>query len=168
MFLDKIQFFFLKKKFIKRLRSYRLQSSDAPITTIGIIVDESNKEYKNTLLQLLTAYNFKKENITFLVYKNPFSKDNPSFSNKGFTIFGTIKNSEAKEFISTPFDMLLNFYTKNSLYLQTVTQQSEAYFKVGLGNNEEQLNHLYIVSKSEEEREIIDELIKYLKILKKI
>jgi hypothetical protein len=77
-------------------------------------------------------------------------------------------NQEIIDFKANKFDLLISYYDIEKVPLLLVTQRSKAGFKVGFSNIDKRLNHLMIETTAENSLVFIDELFKYLKILKKI
>jgi ADP-heptose:LPS heptosyltransferase len=71
-------------------------------------------------------------------------------------------------YLETKFDLLINFYDEANPIMMMFTQLTKADFKVGFATTDKRLNHLVINTKSKDVSVFMDELIKYLQILKKI
>ena len=68
----------------------------------------------------------------------------------------------------TKYDLLINFYDEANPIMMLLTQMTNADFKVGFASTDKRLNHLVINTKTKDVSVFMDELIKYLQILKKI
>lgn len=172
MFSRIIKDFFLKKNIKKQLTN-RTEASNDEIKTIGIIVDSTYFfDYEKLLAEIKAKKNDFKE-IKMLLYNDKIShKDSLSqlsFSIKDVSLLGKIKVIEVQDFISYPFDLLINFYDQEKLPLVQVSLLSKAKFKVGFSDSVTNVgNHLMIQSDSKNYKDFVAELFKYLKILNKI
>ena len=140
------------------------------IQTVGIIVNEGS-DFNFELLKKLQkeiasgSNNFsvltcKKTNDSYNEFRGVIIKDSD------FSWNGSLKSNETKAFLAQPFDMLIDFTKSEQIYNDFLVAKSKAKFKVGFENEEERLYDLMIASDSVPL--FIDELIKYLKILKKL
>lgn len=153
-----------------KVRNNSLHVSE-DIKTVGVIVNEGG-EFDFELLKKLQK-NIGLDSSNFLVLT--CKKTNESFNEfRGMTIRdqdfswnGTLKSAEALKFLDVSFDMLLDL-TNNSpqVYNDYLAAKSKAKFKVGFFNEDERLYDLMI--NSDTIKSFMDELIKYLKILKKL
>ena len=112
------------------------------------------------------------EDFSLLVYKDKIKKkeeiNEPFLSIKNVSLSGEINKNEVKEFIETPFDLLINYYDVAKSALLLMSLKSKAKFKVGFDTVDKRVNHFIIKSLVENYNEIVLELFKYLKILNKI
>ena len=171
MFLNFLKKFLLKRKLKNTLSSINHHFSADKIKTVGLVIDETRFDGKNQIIQELKAKGIEEQNITLLLYhdKNKRRDTNfTSFSLKNVNWSGSIGNQEIKDFKTTPFDLLINYYDVEKVPLLLVTQRSTATFKVGFSNVDKRLNHFIIQTEVENISVFIDELFKYLKILNKI
>ncbi|MQP52539.1 MULTISPECIES: hypothetical protein [unclassified Flavobacterium] len=172
MFYNIIKNFFLKKNVTKRLTSENSFASNEKVITVGILVDESYFSETNQLIERIVSQGIDANNISVLVYKDKIKKkeeiNEPFLTIKNISLSGEITKPEVKDFIETPFDLLLNYYdvSKSSLLLLSV--KSKAKFKVGFDTVDKRVNHFIIKSLVENFNEFVLELFKYLKILNKI
>ena len=79
-----------------------------------------------------------------------------------------VKDSEIKDIIEQPTDLLINYYNKDVLGLALLSAKSSAKFKVGLGNVNPQLNDLIIGCDITDINTFKTEMVKYLKVLNKL
>jgi len=172
MFLNYIKNFFTQKTVKKSLSNVNHSEAEAKIKTVGIIFDESYFYEKDALVQELIGNGIEESQISILVFKNKIPKneqfDYPVFSHKDLSWAATFDKSEVKDFISTKFDLLINYYDTEKAALLLVTNQSKAKFKVGFASIDKKLNHFMIDTNAENYKVFVDELFKYLKILNKI
>lgn len=172
MFYNIIKNFFLKKNVTKRLTSENSFASNEKVITVGILVDESYFSETNQLIERIVSQGIDANNISVLVYKDKIKKKEeikePFLTIKNISLSGEITKPEVKNFVETPFDLLINYYdvSKSSLLLLSV--KSKAKFKVGFDTVDKRVNHFIIKSLVENFNEFVLELFKYLKILNKI
>ena len=77
-----------------------------------------------------------------------------------------LKSKTLKDFANRPLDILVSYYDVQELGLQTVTGLSNAHFKVGICQDEWCLNDLVVETNIGNENEFIEELEKYVRLLK--
>lgn len=90
------------------------------------------------------------------------------FNPKDFGWKGKINNVDLQSFIDTEFDVLISYYTKESLELKLITAASTANFKVGLIQDDKRMFDLMIDVKTKDFQLFKKELKKYLTVLNKI
>jgi hypothetical protein len=171
MFLNFLKKFLLKRKLNKALSSINDAFSVDKIKTVGLLIDETYFTEKNQLIQDLKTNGIEEQDITLLLYHDKDKKRDlnfASFSLKGVSWSGLMANQEIIDFKANKFDLLISYYDIEKVPLLLVTQRSKAGFKVGFSNIDKRLNHLMIETTAENSLVFIDELFKYLKILKKI
>lgn len=172
MFYNILKNFFLKKNVNKRLSFCDSNGSNGQIITVGIIVDESYFSETGQLVERIVSQGIDNHNIFVLVYKDKISKkevvQEPFLTLKDISYSGEIKNKEVNNFLSTSFDLLINYYDVNKSGPKLLTTVSKAKFKVGFDTVDKRLNHLIIKSTIENFNEFVLEMFKYLKILNKI
>ena len=140
------------------------------IQTVGVIVNEGSDFNFELLKQLQRDINSGSSNFLVLTCK----KTNDSYNEfrgvilkeSDFSWNGAIKTNEIKEFLEKPFDMLIDFTNNTEVYNNYLVAKSKAKFKVGYAQNDERLYDLMIEANSS--KLFIAELIKYLKILRKL
>lgn len=172
MFYNIIKNFFLKKNVTKRLATQNLTSSKDKILTVGVLVDETYFNETPQLLERIVSQGIQKNNISILVYKDKIKKkeliNEPFLTLKNISYSGEIEKKEVKDFVNTPFDLLINYYDINKSALLLLSIKSQAKFKVGFDTVDKRVNHFIIKTLVEDFNEFVLELFKYLKILNKI
>ena len=161
------------KKIVKQsLSNVKLIASDKKIKTVGIIFDESYFYEREELVRELISNGIEEQDIKFVVFKDKIKKnevfDFPVFSFKDLTWIATIDNPQVNSFVKQPFDLLINYYDTEKTALLLASHLSKAHFKVGFSLIDNRLNHFMINTNAENYKIFMDELFKYLKILKKI
>lgn len=172
MFLNYLKDFSTKKIVKNSLSNVKHLASDGVIKTVGIVFDETYFYEREALVQELIKNGIAENDIKVLVFKNKIKKnevfDYPTFSHKDLSWHGTVDKKEVKDFITEPFDLLINYYDTEKVALLLVSHQSKAGFKVGFASIDKRLNHFIINTNAENYKVFMDELFKYLKILNKI
>lgn len=161
---------FLKDKLNAKKAKRKLNSKT--IKNIGILMEESQFLKSNVVLnKLQQELQVPLDNIEVLVFKS-FQK-NIEYSEfecteKDFGWYGSLKLNKLQEFVKNEYDLLINYGFEENLYWNVITLHSLSNFKVGFASNEDSLYDLS-VSDTERNLEVLTtEMIKYLKILKKI
>lgn len=172
MFLNYFKDFSTKKIVKNNLSNVKHLASDSIIKTVGIIFDESYFYEREDLVKELIRKGIDENNIKVLVFKDKIKKnevfDYPIFSHKDLSWTGTVDKKEVKDFITEPFDLLINYYDTEKVALLLVSNLSKAGFKVGFASIDKRLNHFMIDTNAENYKVFMSELFKYLKILNKI
>jgi hypothetical protein len=172
MFLNRIKIFLTKNNVKKSLDKKLANYNSKKIETIGIIVDETEKNHKEEVLKSLLKNGFTEDKVYFLVFKDKTYKNeiftNPTFSYDDFLWNGTIIKYEVTHFIDKKLDLLINYYNQEKVPLLYVSNLSNADFKVGFSEINNKMNHLILKSDIKNHSLFINELFKYLDILKKI
>jgi len=172
MFSKIIKDFFLKKIVSKKLLSYDLKLPTDKIISVGVIVDDKFFKEIEFLKTEIEHFGIAKENIKILVYKNITNKkevDEGLFLTlKDVKINGEISKKEINDFISYPFDLLINYYEGNNPVLVLLSKTSKSSFKVGFISVDKRVNDFIVDLHLNQYKEFVAELFKYLKILKKL
>ncbi len=161
----------ISKKTAKLLKnkSNSLQISKN-IKTVGIIVNEGSDFNFELLKKLQKEIATGSNNFSVLTCKKTADSYNEFrgiiITESDFSWNGSIKPNEVLEFLDKPFDMLIDFTNNTKVYNNYLVAKSKANFKVGFANDDENLFDLMINSKSIPL--FISELVKYLKILRKL
>ena len=86
------------------------------------------------------------------------SKDSISF-------YGNIVSSDANEFISYDYDLLINYFGNNKI-LTLISSKVNAKFRVGFDNSNKDINDIIFSNIFNNFAKFSNELIKYLKKIK--
>lgn len=172
MFLTQIKNFFLQNKIKKNLSNPKSDFSNAIIKTVGIIFDENNFQKRDDFIKHLVSKGIKESDISIVLFKDTIYKneifDKPAFSNKDLSWSGNFSNADVNYFTEQKFDLLINYYSSEKLPLLAVSNVSKSKFKVGFSEIDKRINHFILATNIENYKLFLDELFKYLKILKKI
>tara|TARA_R110002012_G_scaffold41651_6_gene113898 strand:- start:255 stop:773 length:519 start_codon:yes stop_codon:yes gene_type:complete len=171
MFLDGWKQYSLKRKLQKSVENSTSNHFDSGNTQqIGIVFDARYVD-KSQMLALVQDV-FKGYEVQLFGFSNTKNSvdliENTSFSIRDFTVFGGIKNEALNIFLAKPFNILISYYDRENVFLQFVTSQSKASFKVGLPVDDSGINDLTISTDLDDITLFKSELVKYLKILKRI
>ncbi len=170
--LKKIQLRFLRKKIEKNLDNRDLSKLNEPLRTLGFLVNEDYFKDFERLYLLSKELGLQRKDVrlfTFMEVKKklPSLRQN-QINNKHFTWRGEIKNQNANEFLEMPFDVLIGYYKGKNEYMDLMMSVSKAKFKVGFSLTDERLSDLLIDVNPLNVEKFRHELIKYLRVLKKI
>ena len=167
----------LKQYSIKRITDKNLNSRDlseinAPLITLGFLVDETLFQDFETLYDYSNLLGIQRKDIKIFSFRD-FKKNTPSLrqdqiSDKDFTWDGTIKNISAQEFLGKSFDVLIGYYNGNHEFLDMMVSESKAKFKIGGIGADERLFDLLIAVELENMEAFKDETKKYLTVLNKL
>ncbi len=166
----------LKKRFINRnfqkLLLEKEQSREVAqgfINTVGIITEDTFDnliKIKQELEEILEVKNTKI--YSFRPYKRTQEVSFKHFTEKDFTWSGKIKQPSFKVFVDEPFDLLIGLFDTKNMYIENAILRSNAKFKAGISNVNQQLYDLEISSSKNGTKLFFIELKKYLGILNKL
>lgn len=172
MFLNYIKDYFLKRSLKNSLHTVKNISSDVPIQTVGLIIDEDYFFDKDILIKALIVNGIAEKNIKIILYRDKIKKNetdsSPVFNIKDFNWKGVIINPALNDFVNSQFDLLISYYDVEKAVLLSVTNNSKALFKAGFSSVDKRLNHLMIDTNAGNCTVFVQELFRYLKILNKI
>ncbi|WP_226294374.1 DUF6913 domain-containing protein [Aquimarina algicola] len=166
----------LKKNALKKNVEAQIkknESSTSGITefkTLAILIDASQPINIVSLIKLANELGVDSDNLKIMGYKEDQKeiiddKDASYYNPKNFTVNGSIKGSFLQDFIKKDYDILINFYEKDSLELNYIAAASNAKFKIGSASIDQRINDLVIGVPINDTSLFIFELKKYLKIL---
>lgn len=143
--------------------------SDKEIKTVGILTTElffNTIELKEEVERVLNLRNAK------IYCYRPYKKSNTisykHFSEKDFNWKGKVIQPNFNSFIEEPFDLLIGFFDKSNLFLESAVLQSKSTFKVGIAKVNQMLYDIEIKSNPYKVEEFLTELKKYLILIEKI
>lgn len=172
MILNRFRLNSIQKYINELLTNRNVIVSDTKVETVGVIVNTEDFSDVEAIKSIIKSLQIK-DNKSKLIF---FVKDEKEVDNSWDTFFypkqfgwkGKINNTDLKEFINTPFSMLISYYNNSTTELNLVTAASKANFKVGITNNDERLFDLIIQTKANQTKLFSEELRKYLKQLNKL
>jgi hypothetical protein len=170
MFSNIIKNFFLKRIVSKKLSNYYLEISTDKIKSVGVLIEDAYFKDRKGLIAEIERFGIAKDNIEILTYKNNKKEvtQEPFFTLNDISFSGNVKKKEVEDFISTPFDLLINYYEVNDSVLLLLSKKSKAKFKVGFASVDNRINSFMIDLHIHQYKEFVAELFKYIKILNKL
>ncbi len=161
------------KNYLNKLVSERqVNHLDTNIDTLGVLLNLDEIDNFDNFRILADHINIRPNKLKIIAFtKTENTKINfwdICFTPKDFGWNGTIKNIELQSFIDTPFDALISYYENPILELKLITAYSKAKFKIGILQTDLRLNDLILKTPLNEFELFKKELIKYLRVLKKI
>jgi hypothetical protein len=155
----------------KSLVSKRHVNTDI-IKTVAVLIEESQLIVSKSIVNMIQQeFKIPSENIHMMVFKE-FQKDteytNYECTEKDFGWYGSLKLNKLQEFVKKDFDLLINYGFEENLYLNVITLHSKSNFKVGFASKDGSLYDLSVADVKRDFSVLTAEMIKYLKILKKL
>lgn len=142
------------------------------ISKVGCIVDLDNIRDVNVFYEFIEDYSLQPNGVKIIGYKSLYDKNSPYstpvFSDKDLGWKGTIENSYVLEFLNREYDLLINYYTKDSLLMKLLTLKTKARIKVGFSEIDKDLNDLILKTSMKDFKMYKKELKKYLTVLNEI
>ncbi len=162
----------IRKKTDKNLNDRDLSQVNAPLRTLGFLVDEAGFQEFDKLHDFSSYFKLKPKDVKVFSFME-FKKKAPSLrqnqiSNKDFSWEGVINNSNAREFLNIEFDVLVGYYHESHEFLDFMVSESKAKFKVGGRGADGRLFDLLIDINLFDTEDFRMELKKYLTVLNKI
>ncbi|KUF44056.1 hypothetical protein AV926_11430 [Myroides marinus] len=135
---------------------------------IGIVIDKADARFIPDLIKAFEKRGVNSHKIKILIYTSENKKklDQGHFGLKDFTISGGTENIEVLDFIDKKFDLLISYYSVTTSPLIWVTAKSNAIFKVGVSDENTELNHFSLTLKTLEVEGFIENLFKYINVFK--
>ena len=160
--------YFLRRQFQKRLIENEVHRilSQKEIKTVGIITTEEISKWINVKGEVEKILNLK--DVKMYSFRPQNKNSNKYFSEKDFNWQGNIYKTDFKSFIDEPFDLLIGYFNKNNLFLESSVLQSNASFKVGISGVNQELYDIEIAETPIETERFFLELKKYLIIIRKL
>lgn len=170
--LKKIKNHSLKKHIEKNLTARDVSQRNAPLKYLGFLVDEVFFDDFEMLYEFGKELGLQRKDVKLFTFvetrkRIPSLRQN-QITNKEFTWRGEINSQNAQEFLDFPFDVLIGFYKGEHSFLSVLVAQSKAKFKIGFNGADERLFDLLVTVDLQRPSSFKSEIIKYLKIFKKI
>ncbi len=161
-----------KKVLRSRLKEISsLKKGDAVvINDIGVIADSKYLKEVGFLLSNAHLLGVHKEHITVITYgedEGPFT-ENTFFSKEDFGWKAQVENEALRNFLRMRYDLLINYFDNDQWPLMLASVKSRVHLRAGLKGVDVRLNDLIIAGDPREPDIMLDELVKYLRILKMI
>ena len=149
---------------IKSLKNLERNFSK-PINKVGCIIDTNLDVDYYQILELIEEIGLKEKDIKIIGFSDtnfndPFSK--MRISKDSISFYGNIVSSDANEFISYDYDLLINYFGNNKI-LTLISSKVNAKFRVGFDNSNKDINDIIFSNIFNNFTKFSNELIKYLK-----
>ena len=169
---DKLKRRSLRKLTERNLAKRDLSKLNAPLKTIGFLVNEAVLPDVDTLYEIAKELPIVPKDIKVFSFievkkKLPSLRQN-QVQCKDFNWKGEMSNQNASEFLGQEFDVLVGYYCGRSEFLDALISQSKAKFKIGFAGADERLFDLLLGVPPSNMKLFTSELKKYLAILDKI
>lgn len=172
MFFNYFKDFILKKKLKKILVDAGEVTLSHKVKTIGVLVDEVSFFKTMALKKILMEKGFCESDIFILAFNNSKNNENtkeyPVFGWENMSLGGQVREKNVAVFMQQPLDVLLSYYETNNGFLQWITHQSKASFKVGFYAVDQRLNHVMINTTIDNFKQFVQEFVRVLQIINKI
>lgn len=161
------------QKYINKLLNARqVAVSNMKMKSVGVILNMNEFSDFDAFRNYFNQLGISQSKIKIIAFVEDAKDANPLwdtyFNPKDFGWKGKIKNVDLQSFIDTKFDVLISYYTNDSLELKLITAASNANFKVGLSQEDKRMYDLMINVKTKQIELFNSELTKYLHVLNKI
>ena len=152
---------------IKSLKNLERNFSK-PINKVGCIIDTNLDVDYYQVLELIEEIGLKEKDIKIISFSDtnfndPFSK--MRISKDSISFYGNIVSSDANEFISYDYDLLINYFGNNKI-LTLISSKVNAKFRVGFDNSNKDINDIIFSNIFNNFAKFSNELVKYLKKIK--
>ncbi len=167
----------VKRRSLRKLTERNLEKRDlsqvnAPMKTLGFLVDERLVPDFDLLYDFSIPLDLIPKDVKVFSFIEVKKKLPSLLQNqvqcKDFNWKGEMHNQNASEFLDKDFDVLVGYYHGKHEFLDAMISQSKAKFKVGFAGADERLFDLLIAVKPTETELFKTELKKYLGILGKM
>ena len=106
--------------------------------------------------------------FSFLDYDKKNHTINSYFTEKDIDWNGAIQKADFRDFLNEPFDLLIGYFDTKNIFLELAVLKSKATFKVGFSDVNQRLYDMEIAEIPSKIDNFLNELKKYLVILKKM
>ena len=162
----------LRKLTERNLAKRDLSQVNAPMKTLGFLVDEKLVQDFDLLYDFSLPLNLVPKDVKVFSFIEVKKKLPSLLQNqvqcKDFNWKGEMHNQNASEFLDNNFDVLVGYYEGKHEFLDAMISQSKAKFKVGFAGADDRLFDLLISVKPTETELFKTELKKYLGIMGKM
>ncbi|WP_297762224.1 hypothetical protein [uncultured Muriicola sp.] len=177
MFLQGLKDRFKHKSGEKYLKNELLKIPDLErnrneIKKVGVIVDLDTFQNADLFYQFIDMFNLRPNAVKIMGYRGFYDKNSPYstpvFSDKDLGWGGAVENSYALEFLTKEYDLLVNYYTQDTLILKLMTVKTKARIKVGFAEIDPELNDLILQTQLQDFNTFKTELKKYLNVMNEL
>ena len=169
-FLKYLRNRFLNRKIDESIKSLKNleRNFSKPINKVGCIIDTNLDVDYYQILELIEKIDLKEKDIKIISFSDtnfndPFSK--MRMSKDSINFYGNIVSSDANEFVSYDYDLLINYFGNNKI-LTLISSKVNAKFRVGFDNSNKDINDIIFSNIFNNFAKFSNELIKYLKKIK--
>lgn len=162
------------EKYLKNelLKIPDLERNRKEIRKVGVIVDLDTFQNSDLFYQFIEMFNLRPNAVKIIGYRGFYDKNSPYstpvFSDKDLGWGGAVENSYALEFMNKEYDLLVNYYTQDTLILKLMTVKTKARIKVGFAEIDPELNDLILQSQLQDFNTFKTELKKYLIVMNEL
>ena len=157
-----------KKNIDKYVQKERVQNTK-PIKNILLIVKESVKDaVLNDINKNSTLGKINIQTLVSCTYDKKRTYTENEITIKDISIAAKIKKEEVISIGEKPYDLVINYDVTNDVVLNYLASKVNAMFFIGFAKQENELNDLVIKADKEDYQSFHNEIVKYLKILKKL
>jgi hypothetical protein len=175
MFLEKLKQKAAVKLLKKALYAFEndiLVDEPSKIRSIGCIVNFDEFNHTEVFKELSEQIGLKANAYKIIGFSDKGLSGSgftiPVFSEKDLGWNGKFNNGDIDEFLNRKYDLLINYYKEAPVILKLVSARANGRIKVGLLDENQELNHITFKIPPNSFTKFKDELIKYLRILNKI
>ncbi len=177
MFLQGLKDKFKHKSGEKYLKNELLKNPDLErnkkgIKNVGVIADLDSFDNADLFYQFIDMFNLRPNAVKIIGYRGFYDKNSPYatpvFSDKDLGWNGAVENSYALEFLTKEYDLLINYYTQDTLIMKLMTVKTKARIKVGFAEIDPELNDLILQTGLQDFNTFKTELKKYLKVMNEL
>lgn len=166
---------YLRNKFLKdkifdsiKILKNRDRRFSKPINKIGCIIDTKLDIDYYQIHELIEKIGLKEKDIKIISFSDtnfndPFSK--MRISKESVNFYGNIVSTDANEFISYNYDLLINYFGDNEI-LTLISSKVNAKFRIGFDNSNKDINDIIFSNIFNNFAKFSNELIKYLEKIK--
>lgn len=156
-------------KKIKKALSAKASSFNGDIGKTGLIIDAENFDSKREFTTLYNSFGIKEACFKIVVCgasnKVPEDIDVAILDPKEVSVAGNFKSEAIRDFMKESFDFLICYFSKKNRIGTLLAAESHANFKIG--NSPDDYGIYDVEIKAENTEVFQQEVLKYLKILKK-
>ncbi|WP_299528546.1 hypothetical protein [uncultured Lutibacter sp.] len=162
------QIFFNRR--LKDLLKKSTAISSKEIKRVIVFLDTISEKDK-VKKEILALFNIAEKDLKMVVFQQKVSKEESSediITPKDFGWYGRINSEKLKTILTKKYDLLINYSKVDNLYSNLLLLQCKIGFRAGFKHLDNRFYDLLIDCKSDDFKLFDKELLKYLKILKKI
>jgi len=169
--IKRIKDYSLQKKKEKSLKKRDLSQRNSKLETMVVLIDVNYIQDKSHIESIGDALKLDENKVQFLYFDKTEKKAAPNskkFSTNDFRWNGNVMNTNVRDFIENPVDVLLGIFSNQNKLLNSLSAQSNARFKIGYLDADQEIFDLILSINPADEKLFQSETIKFLKILNKI